>query len=48
MYDWVTLLYGRNWHNIVNQIYFNKKYREKGIIVRRVIIRYPLLVGLGI
>ena len=25
MYDWVTLLYGRNWHNIVNQLYFNKK-----------------------
>ena len=22
-YDWVTLLYSRNWHNIVNQLYFN-------------------------
>ena len=22
-YAWVTLLYSRNWHNIVNQIYFN-------------------------
>ena len=22
MYDWVTLLYSRNWH-IVNQLYFN-------------------------
>ena len=21
--DWVTLLYSRNWHNIVNQLYFN-------------------------
>ena len=20
MYDWVTLLYSRNWHNIVNQL----------------------------
>ena len=26
MYDWVTLLYSRNWHNIVNQFYFNKKH----------------------
>ena len=25
MYDWVTLLYGRDWHNIVNQLYFNLK-----------------------
>ena len=24
MYDRVTLLYSRNWHNIVNQQYFNK------------------------
>ena len=23
VYDWVTLLYSRNWHNIVNQLYFN-------------------------
>jgi len=23
MYDWVTLLYNRNWHNTVNQLYFN-------------------------
>ena len=22
MYDWLTLLYSRNWHNIVNQPYF--------------------------
>ena len=25
MYNWVTLLYSRNEHNIVNQLYFNKK-----------------------
>ena len=25
MYDWVTLLYSRNWHNIVNQLCLNKK-----------------------
>ena len=24
MYNWITLLYGRNQHNIVNQLYFNK------------------------
>ena len=28
-YDWVTLLYSRNWHNIVNQLYFNKKENKK-------------------
>ena len=27
MYDWVTLLYSRNWHSILNQVCFNpKKY----------------------
>ena len=25
VYDWITLLYSRNWHNIVNQLYSNKK-----------------------
>ena len=25
VYDGVTLLYCRNWQNIVNQLYFNKK-----------------------
>ena len=25
MYDWVTLLYSRNWHSNVNQLYFNTK-----------------------
>ena len=29
MYDWVTLLYSRNWYNIVNQLYFNKKNQKK-------------------
>ena len=23
IYDWVTLLYSRNWHNIINQLYLN-------------------------
>ena len=22
MYDWVTLLYSRDWHNVVNLLYF--------------------------
>ena len=25
MYDWVTTLYSRNWHDAINQLYFNKK-----------------------
>ena len=25
MYVWVTMLYSRNWHDSVNQPYFNKK-----------------------
>ena len=30
MYDWVTLPYSRNWHDIVNQLYFSvKKKIEK-------------------
>ena len=24
IYNWITLLYSRNYHNIVNQLYFNK------------------------
>ena len=28
MYEWVTLLYSRNWHNSVNQLYFNKKIQK--------------------
>ena len=24
-YNWVALLYSRDWYNIVNQLYFNKK-----------------------
>ena len=29
MYDWVTNMYRRNWHNIVNQLFFNKKKKLK-------------------
>ena len=29
IYNWVTLLYSRNYYNIVNQLYFNKKWEKK-------------------
>ena len=29
MYDWVPLLYNRNWHNIVSQLYFKFKNVKK-------------------
>ena len=29
IYDWVTLLFSRNWHNIVNQLYSNKNFKNK-------------------
>ena len=37
IYDWVTLLYDRNWHNTVNQLYLNKKFfhYEKSIGLSR-------------
>ena len=28
MYDWVTLLYSRNRHDIVNQLYIHKKQKK--------------------
>ena len=31
MYNWITLLYSRNDHNIVNQLYFNKTLKMKKI-----------------
>ena len=27
MYDWVTLLYSRNYHNLVSQLHFNKNLK---------------------
>ena len=26
MYDWVTMIYSKNWHNTVNQLYINKNF----------------------
>ena len=28
MYNWVTLLYNRDWHKIANQLSFNKKNND--------------------
>ena len=28
MYEWVTLLQSRKWHDIVNRIYFSKKKKK--------------------
>ena len=28
MYDWVTLLYSRNWENIVNQLEYKKNFKN--------------------
>ena len=35
VYDWVTLLYSRNWHNIVTQLYL-KKYTTKAKVNKQV------------
>ena len=32
MYDWVTLLYSKNWHSTINQLYFNKRILKKKTI----------------
>ena len=29
VYNGAPLLYGRDWHNIVNQLYSNKKIKKK-------------------
>ena len=32
MYDWVTFLSSRNWHNTVSQLYSNKKKKKKNML----------------
>ena len=29
MYNWITLWYRRNYYNIVNQLYFNKTFKNE-------------------
>ena len=31
--DWATLLYGRNWRNIVNQLHFGQKSEILGVLI---------------
>ena len=33
MYDFVILRYRQNWHNFVDQLYFNTKFKKKEIWV---------------
>ena len=38
IYDWVTMLYSRNWHNTVNWLYFNRnknKIEASGMICQK-------------
>ena len=44
MYDWVTMLYSRNWHNAVNQLYNNLKRKKKNSIsTQRYTVRVKVL-----
>ena len=36
--DWVFMLYSRNWHNTVNQLYFNKKILVQKKLMKRVLV----------
>ena len=33
MYEWVTLLYSRNWQNIINQLHFNNNHLKIAAVV---------------
>ena len=35
MYNYITLLYSRNYHNIVNQLYFNRTLKKWKISVKK-------------
>ena len=39
MYSWITLLYTWNYHNIVNQLYFNIKEKIKKKDARRNVVQ---------
>ena len=43
MCDWVTMLYSRNWYNIVNQLYLNKEYLSKFRLYGRVTQLYTYI-----
>ena len=44
MYNWFTLLYTWNWHNIVNQLYSNKNFKKRKQL-RQIYIRFSILVN---
>ena len=55
MKNWITLLYSRNQHNIVNQLYFNKKNTKTeksfyGVLIgkqEKAPLTYPLAAMMG-
>ena len=48
MYNWFTLLYSRNQHNIVNQLYSNKNFFKKDTegkkITEKKLVELPCLM----
>ena len=36
VYNWVTLLYSRGWHNIINQLYIKKKMWHISLVAQKV------------
>ena len=47
MYNWVTLLSSRNWHNIVNQLYLNKTFLKKEQYSHPLTHFWPILLPLS-
>ena len=43
MCNWVTLLYGRNWHNIINKLYFKNSKATKTVILTGEVLKEILL-----
>ena len=48
IYDCFTLVYSRNWHKIVNQLYFNKKLKNYQIYVSKQSVCYLTFFSLAI
>ena len=47
VYKWVTLLYSRDWHNIVNQLYFNNFFKKEHQIKQVIKILFMLIVDIN-
>ena len=39
MHTWITLLYSRHYHNIINQLYFNKTLKNKATENKRMVAK---------